>query len=114
MPGIFGLVTKQPRAAAQSELHRMLEEVRHDPSYVFGTVESAELGVYVGWTARAGSFAARMPVYGEKRGVRLVFAGEEFSDSRGLSQFGGKGNDDSPGPEYLRIFTKMTLDFQEP
>lgn len=80
MPGIVGLVTKAPGARAQDQLKAMVAELRHDPSHVSGMTCSERLGVYTGWTARAGSYAGQMPVYNQTRDRRLVFAGEEFSE----------------------------------
>ena len=102
MPGIVGVITKAPRATAQAELNNMLAELCHEPSYVCGKWESEDLGVYVGWTARKGSFAAEMPVHNENRHVHLVFSGEEYSDQSTISNLRQRGHTfDTSGPEYL-------------
>ncbi len=56
MPGIVGLITKKPREAAEPELLRMTEALRHEHFYVTGTWIDESLGVYVGWSAQKGSF----------------------------------------------------------
>ncbi len=78
MPGIVGLITNMPRVRAEQELRRMLDTIRHEPSYVSGTWTDESLGVYLGWTVRENSFSAGMPLRNERGDVVLVFSGEEF------------------------------------
>lgn len=102
MPGIVGLITKAPRAQAERQLSSMLQTMCHESSYVSGTLLDADLGVYVGWTARKGSFSEKMPLRNESGNVSLVFAGEEFSEAKTIGQL----KDHEPvfstqGPSYL-------------
>ena len=76
MPGIVGLITKQPRSQAEPQLLRMLETLRHEPSYTTGTWVDESLGVYVGWAVRKNSFADGMPLRNEAADVSLIFSGE--------------------------------------
>lgn len=102
MPGIVGLVTKMPRSWAEPQLRRMVETLRHESTYTCGTWIDEQLGVYVGWVARNGSFAEQMPVQNEKGDVALVFAGEEFPDPGMKRQLKEKGHDvKEGGPSYL-------------
>lgn len=78
MPGIVGIVTKRPRAWAENQLSQMLKTMLHEIFYTCGTWSDSSLGIYVGWVARRGSFAADMPVRNERRDVTLIFSGEEF------------------------------------
>jgi len=80
MPGIVGLITKLPRERAERQLASMLDTLRHEPFYVTGTWIDEALGVYVGWSARKGSFGDGMPLSNETEDVVLVFAGEEFPE----------------------------------
>lgn len=80
MPGIVGIITNRPRAGAECELKKMVEALRHESFYKSGTWIDAEQGIYVGWVARAESFADRMPVQNERGDVTLVFSGEEFPE----------------------------------
>ena len=75
MPGIVGLITKQPRGWAEPQLLRMVESLHHNASYKTGT-----LGVYVGWVVRDGESADGMPVRNENGNIVLLFAGEEFPE----------------------------------
>lgn len=102
MPGIVGLVTKMPRSWAEPQLLQMVEALRHEPTYTSGTWIDEQLGVYVGWVAREGSFSEEMPIKNEKEDVVLVFAGEEFPDPNTKRQLKEKGHDvKEGGPSYL-------------
>lgn len=78
MPGIVGLITKLPRAAAEQQLLAMVKCLRHESFYTCGTWSDPENGIYVGWVARRGSFADGMPVRNEDGEIALFFSGEEF------------------------------------
>jgi asparagine synthase (glutamine-hydrolysing) len=80
VPGIVGIVTNRPKAEAERELNQMLETLRHETFYVAGTWSDPSMGVYVGWVAREGSFAADMPVRNERGDATLVFSGEEYPE----------------------------------
>jgi asparagine synthase (glutamine-hydrolysing) len=82
MPGLVGLITGMPRERAERELLRMVESMRHEPSYASGTWSEPSLGLYVGWVARAGPLAGSMPLHNEQRDRVLIFSGEEFSAPR--------------------------------
>jgi len=81
MPGIVGIITRQPRERVEPELLRMVESLRHEPFYGTGTWMDETLGVYVGWTVRKGAFADGMPLRNQRDDVALIFAGEEFHDA---------------------------------
>jgi asparagine synthase (glutamine-hydrolysing) len=80
MPGIVGLITKLPRAEAESQLAKMLATQQHESFYTSGTLVDERLGVYVGWTARKNAFDDGMPLTSEKGDVSLIFSGEEMPD----------------------------------
>jgi asparagine synthase (glutamine-hydrolysing) len=102
MPGIVGLITKLPRERAEVELHRMLETLRHEPFYRTGTWVDESLGVYVGWTAREGSFSDGMPVRNERGDVVLVFSGEEYPEPGTIAHLRKRGHAvESEGSSYL-------------
>jgi asparagine synthase (glutamine-hydrolysing) len=102
LPGIVGLITKRPRAAAESELLAMVESLRHEPFYTSGTWVDAEQGVYVGWVARRGSFADAMPLRDESGDVTLVFSGEDFPEPGLIPELRMRGHKVEPhGSSYL-------------
>jgi asparagine synthase (glutamine-hydrolysing) len=100
MPGIVGLITRQPRALAEAQLAQMVEALRHEPFHTTGTWVDEKLGVYVGWCARKGSFADGMPLQNERGDVVLAYAGDEFSSAAAAS-FASRNGDRTKGPSYL-------------
>jgi asparagine synthase (glutamine-hydrolysing) len=101
MPGIVGLVTARPRAWAEAQLHRMLAAIRHETFYTSGTWVDEESGVYVGWTAHVGSFAARMPITCQAART-LVFSGENYLHGRASAGLSRDPRRASPSdPSYL-------------
>jgi asparagine synthase (glutamine-hydrolysing) len=102
MPGIVGLITKQPRQWAEPQLLRMLETLRHEPSYTIGTWIDESSGIYVGWAERANSFADGMPLRNEQGDKVLVFSGEEFPDPATIGRLKERGHTfETQGPSYL-------------
>lgn len=102
MPGIVGLITKLPRTSAESQLRRMTEALCHEKFYTSGTWIDEARGVYVGWVARQGSFAAHMPLHNERGDVTLVFSGEEFPEPGTITALGSGGHVIEPdAPSYL-------------
>jgi asparagine synthase (glutamine-hydrolysing) len=80
----------------------MLESLRHESFYIAGTWSDPALGVYVGWVAREGSFAAKMPVQNERGDVTLIFSGEEFPEPGKIQALQAAGHTVAPnGPSYL-------------
>src|SRR6185295_10491826 len=100
MPGIVGLITKAPRAQAESQLSRMVEVLRHESFYVTGTWTDESLGVYVGWATREKSFSDPMPIRNERGDITIVFAGEDFPDPNTVRGSGGRQGE-ANGSAYL-------------
>lgn len=102
MPGIVGIITKRPRLVAEHELRVMLGTMLHESFYTSGTWSDPSRGIYVGWVARHGAFAARMPVRNEREDVTLVFSGEEFPEAGAVETLRSKGHViPQDGPSYL-------------
>ncbi len=92
MPGLVGIITRQPRAWAEETLGTMLRTLQHEPFYRSGVWQDPSLGVYVGWVAREGAFAAEMPVRNERGDVTLTFSGEEFPEPGVLQALRARGH----------------------
>jgi asparagine synthase (glutamine-hydrolysing) len=102
MPGLVGLITKMPASQAAPRLNKMVSCISHAPFYLTGTWCNGPLGVYVGWTAHEGSFAAQMPVKNERADVVLAFSGEEFPKPGTAKHLKEKGHlVDTDGPSCL-------------
>src|SRR5579863_9625427 len=98
MPGIVGLITRLPRASAETQLRSMLKSVSYEPFYNSGTWIDESLGVYVAWTVMKGSFSDGMPLQTAAGDVSMIFSGEEFSDYR-LGHAARNGNRSSHSSE---------------
>lgn len=79
MPGISGVFAPAPSPVYEQHVRQMVAMMRHHPDSASGIAFAAELGVYGGWVAFEGSFAARQaesPTPDAR--VALLFAGECF------------------------------------
>src|SRR5215469_18903838 len=102
MLAIAGLITREPREWAESHLLRMIEPLRHEPSFVTGTWFEKSVGVYLGWAARPGAFLATIPIQNERRDIVLAFSGEEFPEPGARGRLKERGHAvDSEGLSYL-------------
>jgi asparagine synthase (glutamine-hydrolysing) len=91
MPGIVGLVTRMPRRHAEAELQTMLGVMQHETFYVTRRWIDEDLGLYLGWTAREGSFSDANALENESGDRVLVFCGEDYPEAgtaTGLKQRG--------------------------
>lgn len=77
---------------AENELRQMLGTMLHESFYTSGVWSDPSLGVYVGWVARSGSFAAEMPVKNEQEDITLFFSGEEFPQPDTIDTLRAKGH----------------------
>lgn len=80
MPGLVGLISSMPRYEAQQQLACMMDVMKHEPFYVWGTQLDESMAVYVGWTVRKGSFWDAS-LRDDSGRVCLYFCGEDFSTS---------------------------------
>jgi asparagine synthase (glutamine-hydrolysing) len=97
LPGVVGLITQLPQSVAEQQLLAMVKCLHHEPFYNCGTWSDPDLGVYIGWVARSGSFSDAMPVRNEDGQITLFFSGEEFPEpvlKRELRQRGHAFSDD--------------------
>jgi asparagine synthase (glutamine-hydrolysing) len=92
MPGIVGLITKQPRSSAEPQLLAMLRTICHESFYSTGTWVDERLGIYVGWAALKGSFSEGMPLCNEKENVHLIFSGEEYPNPQTVNELRSRGH----------------------
>ncbi len=112
MPGIVGLVTTLPRESAEAELRRMVGTLQHESFYVSGTCVDERLHLYLGWVARRGSFAGKMPLHNEQGDITLVFSGEEFPDPGLETWLRERGHCfEAAGASYLVHLAEEKADF---
>jgi len=85
MPGIVGIVSERAAHECENLVQQMVGSMLHEPFYVSGTCSAPDLGVYAGWVAHDGSFAARECEANEtNKEAALAFSGECYHDD-GLS-----------------------------
>src|SRR5215469_1194138 len=102
MPGLVGLITRLPQECAERQLAQMLQALRHESFYTTGTWIDPANGIYVGWVAREGSFAEKMPLQNESGEITLVFSGEEFPEPGVAASLRARGHAvTEDGPSYL-------------
>lgn len=78
MPGIAGVIAAAPSSRYESIARRMVATMCHAPASVHGVTIDAALGVYGGWVAHEGSFAARQSAQLAGSPSTLLFCGECF------------------------------------
>lgn len=80
MPGIAGIISKKPGQPNQRALATMIAAMCHETFYSTGDYQNEQLGVYVGWSVHAGSFADCLPIYNPTKDIVLIFYGENHID----------------------------------
>ena len=58
MPGIVGIISHTRAADCECLVKSMVDSMKHEQFYTSGTYAVPEIGVYSGWVALDGSFAA--------------------------------------------------------
>src|SRR6266853_2111256 len=92
MPGIVGIVSHQFNLEGERLVNFMVDSMRHEDSYQCGTHFVPEMGIYVGWVAQEGSFAAGQVFLNERKDIALLFSGECFIDSETRAALKAKGH----------------------
>ena len=86
MPGIAGVFATAPSPLYEHQVRRMVATLRHQAGSESGTVFAPDIGVYGGWVAHAGSFAARQCADLQGSSTTLLFAGECFGHDASVAQ----------------------------
>jgi asparagine synthase (glutamine-hydrolysing) len=80
MPGIAGMISQRPADKCLSHVKAMVGSMEHERFYTSGIHSVPEMGVYSGWVALEGAFAAGQVFLNEQHDVALIFSGECFVD----------------------------------
>lgn len=80
MPGIAGIVSSRPASECGSHARAMTQSMRHEPFHTTGQYDCAEMGIYAGWVAHEGSYAAVHSGMA-RDGVVAVVSGECVGDA---------------------------------
>jgi asparagine synthase (glutamine-hydrolysing) len=110
MPGLVIISTRMPADSARAELSRMLAAMRHETFYNSGVWIDEELGLYVGWTAIAGSFSDGGPLVTERGDVVLLFSGEDYTAPSSRRRVAGRAMGDRRS-SYLLHFAEQGSSF---
>jgi asparagine synthase (glutamine-hydrolysing) len=76
MPGIVRITSQRPADECASVVGAMVSSMNHESFYVSGICSVPQLGIYGGWLAHKGSFAADQNVSNAEAQIALLFAGE--------------------------------------
>jgi asparagine synthase (glutamine-hydrolysing) len=102
MPGIAGVISRQPAAENLRIVKTMTASLRHENFYKTGDFNEPQLGVYAGWAAHKNSFAAGQVFQNEQKDIALIFAGECFNDDAVKNQLKQNGHNFSEnGGDWL-------------
>ena len=109
MPGIVGIISRQPAAEKARQVKAMAATLRHEPFYKAGDFAAPDLGVHAGWTAHEGSFAAGQVFQNESQDVALIFSGECFIDAAAKNQLrqGGHSFSETGGEALVHLYEEQ-------
>src|ERR1051325_389428 len=101
MPGIVGIISRQPVAECERRVKTMVATLRHETFHTSGTFSAPELGVFGGWVAHENSFADRQVFQNEPKDIALLFAGECFIEAETKARLKQQGCRFTSDGEYL-------------
>lgn len=78
MPGLVGVISQNPSGECQELVRSMIKCLKYEEFYVSGSCFIPKMGIYAGWVALEGSFAAQQVFTNEREDITLLFAGECF------------------------------------
>lgn len=113
MPGIVGIISKNPNEKNKSDVQGMVKTMLHEQFYVSGTYDDDRLHAHVGWIVHEGSFSDCMPVLNEKKNIALIYQGENFTDKQTFDQLKSKNHkfDNSNASYLIHLYEEYGIDF---
>src|SRR5579864_4779292 len=102
MPGIFGIIRREPYEGIQRDLGLMAEEMRHETYYVGNQYVNREIGLYLGWWSHPSSLGECMPLISSDKRFVLVLEGENYPDHCRSASSGCNGNLKTNAEDLLR------------
>src|ERR1022692_3726172 len=111
MPGIAGIIRRQPYEGIDGDFGLMVESMRHESHYVGGRYVNKDIGLYVGWLSHRGTLGDGMPMMSHDKRVVLIIVGEHFppSHSQGLADRGDSL--DGARQKLLSLYQKSEKEF---
>ena len=111
MPGIAGIMCKDPYEGIEADLTAMVDVMQHENFYRRGQYANRNTGTYVGWTLHESSFADCMPLVSREKDVILIFQGEHFSNEILADRRAGNDTYDYSARYLLAMYEKSGADF---
>jgi asparagine synthase (glutamine-hydrolysing) len=113
MPGVVGVISKIHARECESLVHSMISCMKHESFYVSGTHFVPEMGIYAGWVALDGSFAAQQVFMNDRNDIILVFAGECLPGSESQAVHDRNGNLPDDKSWLIRLYEEQGDNFFE-
>src|SRR5947208_5027286 len=109
MPGITGIIRKDPCKEMGRDLQLMIDVMRHEPFYNSGQYINKDLGLYAGWICHQGAFSDCMPVISANKDVVLIFHGENYLDSETATRLrhSSDGVDESSASYLVDLYGEL-------
>jgi asparagine synthase (glutamine-hydrolysing) len=104
MPGIAGIIRRQPYEGIDRDLRVMVESMRHEAFYVGKQYVNKDIGLHVGWLSHPGSLGEQMPVISHDKRVVLIMVGEHFSHSTNATTPNNRWSRDDGALDLLHLF----------
>lgn len=112
MPGIAGIIRREPYQGIRMDLDLMVESMRHEKDNVTNEYVNPEMGLYLGWTSHPFSMCCLMPLVSEDKNHVLITFGEHFSHAKSLGSRNGSA-ESHPIRDLLRLYQEMGDRFLE-
>jgi asparagine synthase (glutamine-hydrolysing) len=113
MPGIVGVISQIRTGECESLVHSMISCMEYETFYVSGTHFVPEMGIYAGWVALEGSFAAQQVFTNDRKDIVVVFAGECLPGSESQAVRGRNGNQPDDKSWLVRLYEEQGDNFFE-
>jgi asparagine synthase (glutamine-hydrolysing) len=111
MPGIVGIIRRQPYEGLDRDLRLMIEAMRHQSYYVGARYVNQPLGLHLGWLSRPHSLGASMPLVSHDKRLVLIIVGEHFPHPCKPVSANGNGSFGGAAQDLLRLYEESESKF---
>jgi asparagine synthase (glutamine-hydrolysing) len=111
MPGIVGIIRREPYQELDRDLRLMVESMRHEANYVGDQYINREIGLYVGWLSHPHSLSEAMPLISHDKQVVLIFLGEHFPHAAKVVSRDSNGSPDGTARALLHLYQESASKF---
>lgn len=78
MPGITGIIRREPYQGIRRDVELMTKAMRHESFYTGNQYADEDCGLYFGWQAHPDSLGSCMPLISRDKQLLIVIVGEHF------------------------------------